>query len=719
MAVLRVAAVALVLLCLQDASARQAQGVAGKVQNAANPIRRVVTMLQSMEKKVAAEGEKEKDLFEKFMCYCKNGKGALDASIESAKNTNDQLASSIKENEAALTQLKADLKAAQTSRAEAKAAVAKATALREKEAAAFAKESSELKTNIAAMKKATAAIEKGVSGAFLQTSAASVLKELSVTMDISSMDREMITSFLTQGQGESSGYVPASGQITGILKQMTDTMEASLATATSEEATAIKNFDALIAAKTKEINALTSEVESKTARIGELGVEIVTQKEDLDDTTKSLMEDEAFLKDLAKNCETKEKEWASRQKIRAEELLAIADTIKLLNDDDALELFKKTLPTPSLMQLQTTSQAMKRRAVEALQQANHGHRDYRLDLISLALKGKKVSFDKVLKMVDDMVALLGKEQQDDNDKKEYCEALIDKTEDNLKQLELSVSDLGKAIADYKEKIATLIEELAALEDGIKSLDKQVAEATAERKEEHEENTQTLASDNAAKELIGMAKNRMNKFYNPKLYKAPPKRELSEEERIAVANGGTLAPTAAPGGIAGTGITAFSQRSEVAPPPPPETFGAYSKKGDESTGVIAMMDMMVADLDKEITEIEVEEKENQAEYEQFMKDSSEKRANDAKSIEDKESAKADLEATLVSSKEEKTSKMKEAMATAKFLSETHGDCDWLLTNFNVRKEARAGEVDALKKAKAVLSGADYSLLQSARVHRHAM
>merc|ERR1719277_421985 len=305
-------------------------------------------------------------------------------------------------------------------------------------------------------------------------------------------------------------------------------------------------------------------------------------------------------------------------------------------------------------------------------------------------------------------------------KKEYCEKTLDKTEDDLKELELTVSDLGKAIADYKERIATLAEEIEALEDGIKSLDKQVAEATEDRKEEHEENVETLASDNAAKELIGVAKNRLNKFYNPKLYVAPPKRELSEEERITVNMGGTLAPTAAPGGIAGTGIEAmFAQRAGVAPPPPPETFGAYTKKGEESTGVITMLDMMVADLDKEITEIETEEKENQAEYEQFMKDSAEKRANDAKSIADKESAKADLEGNLVASKEEHTSKMKEAMNTAKYLSEVHGDCDWLLTNFDTRKQARAGEVDALKKAKAVLSGADYSLVERAHVQRHSI
>jgi len=672
-------AVLLALFCAEVAG-KQNDGVAGKVRLAANPIRRVVTMLQSMEKKVAAEGEKEKKLFDQFMCYCKNGKGTLEGSIATAENTNEQLASSIKETDATLKQMKTDLKTAQTDRAEAKSAVAKATALREKEAAAFAKESSELKTNIAAMKKATAAIESGMSGAFLQTASASILKKLSITMDISSMDRDLITSFLTQGEGEASAYVPQSGQITGILKQMTDTMEASLATATSEEETAVKDFNGLLSAKSKEIRALTKEIESKTARIGELGVELVTLKEDLDDTTKSLTEDKAFLKDMEKSCKTKEDEWAARQKLRAEELVAIADTIKILNDDDALELFKKTLPSTSLLQLKSNAKTSKERALVALQQANQGEKqDFRINLISLALKGKKVSFDKVLKMIADMVSLLKKEQQDDNDKKEYCEKMIDQTEDNLKALELSVSDLGKAIADYKESIATLSDEIKALEDGIKSLDKQVAEATEDRKEEHAENVETLANDNAAKEIIGVAKNRLNKFYNPKLYKPPP-------------------------------AAVFSQRSDVAPPPPPETFGAYSKKGEESTGVISMLDMMVADLDKEITEIETEEKENQSEYEQFMKDSAEKRANDAKSIEDKESAKADLEGTLVSSKEEKAAKTKEAMATAQYLSEVHGDCDWLLTNFQVRKDARAGEVDALKKASAVLSGADYSLLQ---------
>jgi len=676
-----------------------------------NPIRRVVTMLQMMQKKVEAEGEKGQQMHEKFMCYCKNGKGALEASLEAAKQKNEQLLSSIEETDANLKQTKADLKGAQESRAEAKAAVAKATAIREKEAAAFAQESGEFKTNIAAMTKATAAVSKGMGSAFLQTSTGSVVKQLSITMDLSSIDREMLTGFLTQGQGEASGYAPASGAIVGILKQMTETMEKDLASATSEEQASLKSFTEMMAAKSKEIDTLTKEIETKIARVGELGVELVTMREDLDDTSKSFAEDTQFLKDLESDCKTKEGEWAEICRIRAEEILAIADTIKILNDDDALELFKSALPAPSLLQVTVSGKALKSRALQVLNQ-NKG--DFRLNLIALALKGRKVSFDKVLTMIDEMTSLLKKEQVDDNDKKAYCEDLIDKTEDKVKELELTVSDLAKAIADAKEGIATLADELDALAAGIKALDKQVAEATSTRKEEHTESVEVLTSDNAAKEVLGFAKNRLNKFYNPKMYKAPPAREMSEEERIAVNMGGTLAPTAAPGGIAGTGVTALAQ---VAPPPPPETAGAYKKKGGESGGVIAMMDMMIADLDKEITEVEVTEKESQREYEQFMKDSAAKRSQDAKSIEDKEAAKADLEARLLKDKESKTSTMTAAMNTHQFLADVHADCDWLLTNFENRKTARAGEIDALTKGKAVLSGADFSLIQRSEVHHH--
>jgi septal ring factor EnvC (AmiA/AmiB activator) len=281
-------------------------------------------------------------------------------------------------------------------------------------------------------------------------------------------------------------------------------------------------------------------------------------------------------------------------------------------------------------------------------------------------------------------------------------------------LEHSISDLETTITNEEEAINTLKDEIKALEKGIVALDKSVAEATEQRKEEHEDFTELMASDTAAKELLNFAKNRLNKFYNPKLYNPPPKRTLTEEERISLNMGGTMAPTEAPGGIAGSGVTVMAQVSlhqQDAPPPPPATAGAFRKKSEESNSVIAMVDLLIGDLDKEMTEAQTAEKDAQAEYEKTMDDSAKKRAIDSKSLTDKQSAKANTESSLQANKEEKVSTGKELMAVHEYIQNLHSECDWLMKYYDVRKEARDAEIDNLKNAKAVLSGADFSLLQT--------
>merc|ERR1719240_2295221 len=125
---------------------------------------------------------------------------------------------------------------------------------------------------------------------------------------------------------------------------MSDEMNADLKSATDAENAAIKAFEGLVSAKAKEINALTKAIESKTARVGELGVKVAQMSNDLEDTEEDLTESQKFLADLEVNCKKKKAEWAVYKQMQGQELLALADTIKVLNDDDALELFKKTFP---------------------------------------------------------------------------------------------------------------------------------------------------------------------------------------------------------------------------------------------------------------------------------------------------------------------------------------------------------------------------------------
>merc|ERR1719265_2771988 len=294
-------------------------------------------------------------------------------------------------------------------------------------------------------------------------------------------------------------------------------------------------------------------------------------------------------------------------------------------------------------------------------------------------------------MIDDMVATLKTEQQDDNNKKEYCDLQFDAADDKKKGLEHNIAELTTSIDDMTSAIATLGEEIKALEDGIVALDKSVAEATVQRKEENEDYTELMASDTAAQQLLEMAKNRLNKFYNPKLYKPPPTTPAPNAEWAHLELGQQKA-------------------KPVVMEPPPETWGAYEKKGEESNSVIGMIDDLKKELEVEMTEATAEEKNSQEEYEEMMAESAEKRTTDTKSIEAKTGEKAELEGDLVQAKADKGDKLKELMATEKFLGDLHLECDWLLKNFQLRAEARTSEIDALGRAKAVLSGADYSLIQ---------
>jgi len=689
-----------VLLAALLAPLAAGAGLGASAELAANPVRKVVTLLQKMQTSVEDEGAREEDLYDKFMCYCKSNKAGLEKSVADAEAKVAQLSADIEASEAEKAKTVETLEQAKKDRADAKAAMQAATEMRNKEASAFAKFQADSVANIGAMTKAVAALEKGMAGAFLQTGAAGTLKRLlsDAKVDIPDYDRQQALAFLS-GNPFSQGYASQSGEITGILKQMGDEMATALAEATHEEEKAIHIYTGLMGAKTEEVNALTKMVEEKLQKSGELAVLIAEMKNDAEDTIQSLADDKKFLAELETGCSTKTADWEERCKVRKQELLALAETIKVLNDDDALDLFKKTLPgaSASFVEIRMSTATVRSRARAILQQASRaGGGSSMIAFIEFALSGKKIGFEKVIAMIDEMAATLKKEQEDDDSKKEYCSTELDTSDDKKKSLEKHIADTEAGIASTEEAIATTTQEIAELIATIKALDEQVAAATEQRKEENAEFKQLMTEDTAAKELLKFALNRLNKFYNPKMYVAPAKAERSEMGRISES-------------MSFAQIAQHDQK--VAPPPPPETFGAYSKKTEEHGGVVQMIGLLIADLDKEMTEAETQEKDSQGDYEELMKDSADKRASDSKSLTDKESAKAGLQGDLEKLKDALKEGRTDLAATLKYIADLHVECDWLLKYFDVRQAMRASEVDALGKAKAVLSGADYSMLQA--------
>merc|ERR1719329_1577448 len=285
-----------------------------------------------------------------------------------------------------------------------------------------------------------------------------------------------------------------------------------------------------------------------------------------------------------------------------------------------------------------------------------------------------------------MVNILAQDQVDDDNKKEYCKKALGNAEDKLKELSGTESDLETAIEDGKATMEQLKADIKAIQKGIVDLDRSVRDSTEQRKEENQEFTELMSSNTAAKELLEFAKNRLNKFYNPKQYEAPPKTEQIEFQQEGLSNvmGGL------PSFLQEYTVRHFTSRQEQPAEAPPTPTGPVKKKTEESGGIIQMIDLLIRDLDREMIEAETQEKNAQREYEGVMSESSEKRAKDAKLIAVKEASRADTEEALVAQDGELTSTRKELMATDEYKSQIHSECDWLLKYFDLRKQARAEE-----------------------------
>merc|ERR1719388_486734 len=316
---------------------------------------------------------------------------------------------------------------------------------------------------------------------FMQTEGGSQLKKIAESFAFSDeTDRRNVVAFLEQ----SGDYVPQSGQIVGILKQMKEEMEASLAEAIKDEDSAVTGYGELKASKEAEQKAATAAIETKQTRAGELAVTVVQVADDIEDTTEEVADTEKFAKTLEEQCGVKEKEWAEREKLRAEEIAAISDAIGMLNDDDALDVFKKAMPSALIQEkagfLQrsyvSASPVQKAQAILSRVAVKSPHRGtIKLMLFSLRSKlkvhSKRLSrgessasggFDEVTHMVDEMVEVEGKEQEADNTKQPWCNGEFEKSEREEKHEKGEIQKLEAEAQEEADQIQAINDEVVAL-----------------------------------------------------------------------------------------------------------------------------------------------------------------------------------------------------------------------------------------------------------------
>jgi hypothetical protein len=521
---------------------------------AVNPIRKITAMLEDMQKELTREKDMEAELFEKAMCACQTGEADLKKAIEDAEASVSHLTSELEEESATKSRLDEDLKEHYATKSQAQADLGKASTLRGKESDSFSKRSKMAKSNIASLAKAIPQLEGGVAAAaFMQQDDSPELRRMiEVTRFLSPGQREQVLSFLDDGLGDAVGAPSAPvSEIVGVLKGLKDDMASDLKSATTTEKASAQGFGELKAAKESEITAASESIITKEKQNGKLAVSIATNKDALDDASKELADSQTYLKDLTDSCSRKGSERDARAKMRADELTAISQAISILTSDDALDTFKKAVPTAALL-------SQKRKTYEAafLQSDTHLSKAKRM-ILGLAKKHPSTSYEMLLmavnsaehlkqeptqeedpdqlatkyaggaekvvtQMVDEMVHTLHDEDVEDEHKKEWCANETEKVTELKTEKEDLASTLIANMAEMKDGIASLVAEISTLASEINANDKEVFDATELRQKEHQEFIDSFSTMDTAKRLIEKAANRLHDFYNPK--KMAKKRE---------------------------------------------------------------------------------------------------------------------------------------------------------------------------------------------------
>merc|ERR1719235_744645 len=480
---------------------------------------------------------------------------------------------------------------------------------------------------------------------------------------------------------------------------MTSTFKDNRDSATEAEETAQTNYDALMGSKNEQLSATKTALLAKSKEKGARAESLATFNEEKEDREGQNERDEVFLADTKDACDKKADDWDLRKKMRAEEIAAIGEAISVLRSDDARDTFKKSFESQEEAEsfVQTRLKKKKRHtrrslALTAIRKAALKSKDTRLDLIVTLLANKDPlaeamdamndPFKEVIESIDQMLEDLRKEEEEDLSKKEHCEKERSEKTQTAKMT-------SKEIDVNSETIDRLTSEIAAANKAIEEIDEQVAELKGEvkdAKEQREKETPRYLADKAddakAITLIETAVDALQKYYFVQT-KAAVRRTSTAQEPFVEAG--------------------------EAPTPPPEIFEAdsYKKADGEATGILNILSLIKADIEKDIEKADSEEAAAQEAFETF-----ESEVND--SITKLEGTKSDLEGEISSKEEamatektERSTNQDNLDTTLEFLKEIAPGCDFIAVNFDTRMQNRQAEVDGLNKAKAILQGASFA------------
>merc|ERR1740133_570915 len=428
-----------------------------------------------------------------------------------------------------------------------------------------------------------------------------------------------------------------------------------------------KDFEDLKAAKTDEINAGQDLADTKTQELANADEKNAQSKESLEDTRATLAADTEFLASLKEQCQNVDQEYEERTKTRQLEIQATSKALAFLSSDEAHDLFTRTF---NFVQTRSTLNSKRREQVsKALASASQKFQDPRLS--TLAVRARLDAFTKVKASISDMVDKLSKEKEDEIKHKDFCVEELNNNERDTEGKERDRADLEAKIEDLASTIDTLAKAIEVLKADVAELQVQMKRAGEDREKMNKEFQVTVADQRATQKLLAAALNILKGFYE--------KAALLQKE---------------------------ATDKVVAGQAPPPGFKSYEKNA-ASGGVMGMMQGIIDDAKAMEAEAIRGEEDSQKSYEDFVKDTNTSIEAKTKDIISKSSMKAKAEQEKVQAETEHEGVTGELEQLANENADLHKSCDFTLKNFELRQTARDDEIEALKQAIAMFSGASFS------------
>jgi len=555
---------------------------------------------------------------------------------------------------------------------------------------------------------------------------------ISVSRYLDDTKRNLVLGLLDEAEGIKDGE-PSAGtaQIVGILKTMNDEAIEDLASMRKEEQDAVATYNEMKEAKTEQLGVVSKAIMDKDKRVGELKLSLVNNKNALEDSQQELEQSQKYLATMQEQCAAMFKTKEMREKMRADEIAAIGEAIKILTDDDALDTFSTASATkPTLIQQPSSQVGVTKPTL--LQQPpvenedDDGESNYGafvqtgMKTMLLAKRHSEPDHAKAHKshsqaakvvdyMVNEMVEVLHDDDVNDEHKKAFCDnETATFTQINEEKLALN-DELAKTIEVMTTDLEQLKADIKQLESDINTNDQEVLDLTKIRKEEHEEFVKAYTANDVAVQLIDKAANRLNKFYNPSMTQkkalflkisAQAPSGLKAFLSLPITHAAAVQHQGQEGEANEVAFIQTKSSVDVAPPEIPDVPTTYKKK--ESGGVMGLMNEIKLELKTDMKESEVEEKFAQKDYVRMMKEAKAARETDVKALTEKKTVKAETEDKLVSSKERTKLTKKELYQLKMYLKKLDVECSFLMRNFDNRHEARVEEEVGLKSAESIVT-----------------